>query len=79
MSAFEFHCTKCGNIFGELFKNSNDRFEIRCPECKDENIVQTISSSNYLIAGGLTQKQPQHSYSQTELKSNFYKQILLKE
>ena len=71
MSAFEFHCTKCGNVFGELFKNSDDRFEIRCPKCKDENIVQTISSSNYPIAGGLTQKQPKHSIPKRNLKVIF--------
>ena len=49
MAVFEFHCTKCGNVFEKLFRNSNDSFEIRCPECKDENIVQLINPMNYPI------------------------------
>ena len=51
MSVFEFHCIRCGNIFEELFKNSNDRFEIKCPKCNDDNIVQIVNSVNYPIAG----------------------------
>ena len=67
MSVFEFHCIKCGNVFEKLFKNSNDRFEIRCPECKDERIEQIINSVNYSTAKGSAKKQPQVSYPKNEV------------
>ena len=58
MPIFEFRCLGCGHIFEKLFKSSEEKIEMACPECKSQSFERVVSRSNYAIGVGPGGKQP---------------------
>ena len=52
MPIYEFRCLECGQVFEKLFVNSEDRLDMRCPECNATTCERVVSSTNYLVGSG---------------------------
>jgi len=58
MPIYEFRCLKCGNVFDKLFKSSNEKVEIKCPQCQSDSFERIISKTNYVMGTGKGGKKP---------------------
>jgi putative FmdB family regulatory protein len=52
MPIFEFRCTKCGNVFEQILLKSEDRVEMKCPECKSDTLERVVSRASHVMARG---------------------------
>jgi putative FmdB family regulatory protein len=52
MPIYEFRCLECHNTFEKLFFNSDEKIELKCPECKSESFERVVSESNYAVGPG---------------------------
>lgn len=52
MPIFEFRCAKCGKLFEKLFRDSDEKVEIKCPDCGSDLVERVISKTNYAMGSG---------------------------
>jgi len=52
MPIYEFRCTKCGNVFEQIFKTTAESVSMSCPECNGEDIERVVSVTNYAMGAG---------------------------
>ena len=52
MPIYEFQCTDCGEKKEILFKNSDEKVEMKCEKCGSENLQRVLSSTNFALSGG---------------------------
>jgi len=52
MPIYEFQCTDCGEKKEILFKNSDEKIEMKCNKCGSENLQRVLSSTNFAVSGG---------------------------
>jgi putative FmdB family regulatory protein len=52
MPIYEFRCLECQSTFEKLFFNSDEKVELKCPECESESIERVVSESSYTMGPG---------------------------
>ena len=52
MPIYEFKCLGCGEYFEILVMQTEDRVEMKCPRCGDENFEKIMSASRYAMGSG---------------------------
>ena len=52
MPIFEFRCTKCGNVCEKILLKSEEKVEMKCPECKADTLERVVSRTNHVMARG---------------------------
>lgn len=52
MPIYEFRCLECGNVYEKLFKQLDEKLELKCPQCKSESFERVISKTNYVMGSG---------------------------
>ncbi|MBC2714005.1 MAG: zinc ribbon domain-containing protein [Desulfobacteraceae bacterium] len=52
MPIYEFQCADCGAKKEILFRNSDEKVEMKCDKCGSENLQRVLSSTNFSISGG---------------------------
>lgn len=51
MPIYEFRCLQCGEVFELLAVKSGDDVDIRCPQCKGEEIERVMSRVSFNTSG----------------------------
>ncbi|MFH1613235.1 MAG: FmdB family zinc ribbon protein [bacterium] len=54
MPIFEYQCKKCQFKFEKILLSSNEKINIFCPKCKDENITKLFSIFGFNSAKNFT-------------------------
>jgi putative FmdB family regulatory protein len=52
MPLYEFKCIKCEHFFEILVMNEKDQIEMKCPQCKSEELERVLSATSYAIGNG---------------------------
>jgi putative FmdB family regulatory protein len=52
MPIFEFKCIKCEAFIEKLVMNDADMVELRCPECDSGDLERVLSTTNFAIPPG---------------------------
>jgi len=52
MPIFEFKCVQCGHVFEEIFKNSNEKVELNCPQCSCDSVDRILSTASHIMGTG---------------------------
>lgn len=58
MPIFEFRCLECGNLFEILFKSSDEKVDLGCPECQAISCERVVSRSCHVVGAGPGGKKP---------------------
>ena len=58
MPIFEFRCLECGDLFEKLFKTSDEKVDLVCPECQSTSLERVVSRTNYAVGVKSAGKQP---------------------
>lgn len=58
MPIFEFRCAECGALFEKLFRDTDEKVELKCPTCGSETAERVISRTNYVMGTGKGGKKP---------------------
>ncbi len=54
MPIYEFKCLKCNEYFELLLMKSDDKIEMKCPECTSCEIERVISNTSYTMGENAT-------------------------
>jgi putative FmdB family regulatory protein len=65
MPIYEFKCLKCNNFFELLFMGTDDRAELKCPECQSEEFERVLSTASFNVGGASGDKQGASSQTRT--------------
>lgn len=52
MPIYEFRCIKCDSNFELLIVKSNEKVEMRCPECGSSDFERILSNTSYTMGTG---------------------------
>ena len=52
MPIYEFKCLKCNEFFELLMMNSEEKIEMKCPQCKSDEFERVLSATNYNMSSG---------------------------
>lgn len=52
MPIYEFQCADCGERKEILFRNNDEKVEMKCEKCGSENLQRVLSSTNFSVSGG---------------------------
>ena len=52
MPIYEFQCADCGEKKEFLFRNSDEKVEVKCDKCGSKNLHRVLSSTNFCVSGG---------------------------
>jgi len=52
MPIYEFQCADCSEKKEILFRNSDEKVEMKCEKCGSDNLQRVISSTNFAVSGG---------------------------
>jgi len=52
MPIFEFRCMQCGNVCEKILVKSDEKVEMKCPECKSEHLERVVSRTSHVMARG---------------------------
>ncbi len=58
MPIYEFKCLECNNIFEILFGSSNEKVEIKCPECGSREAERVLSTVSVAVKGSASENTP---------------------
>jgi putative FmdB family regulatory protein len=50
MPIYEYKCQKCGYVFEQLQKMTDDPLRV-CPECGEEQLVKLVSNTSFQLKG----------------------------
>lgn len=51
MPIYEFRCVQCGEVYEKLIRESDEKIELKCPECGSDTADRVISRANSIIGG----------------------------
>ena len=52
MPIYEFVCQQCHELVELLFRNTQEKIEIKCPECGSSDLQRVLSRVNSVVAEG---------------------------
>ncbi len=56
MPIYEFKCLKCNEYFELLLMKSDEKIEMKCPECSSGQVERVISHTSYAMGGNGTEE-----------------------
>ncbi|MBU0987777.1 MAG: zinc ribbon domain-containing protein [Proteobacteria bacterium] len=52
MPIYEFKCLKCEKFIELLLLSSDEKIELKCPDCNSEELERVLSTSSYSMGAG---------------------------
>jgi putative FmdB family regulatory protein len=65
MPIYEFKCLECEEFLELLVMNKDEEIELKCPNCKSEELERVLSSTCYSMADGSGKSQGVKSQTRT--------------